>query len=117
MQELASAGAKVLNAQAVEFAKAKGIVILARTAHGQGTGTAVQEPAGPADTRVKGVTAEQEMAVLSAGSERVRLPELLEFLDARGVRGPGAELRWAAGARAAGATSRCRCRTCTGWRR
>ncbi|MGZ3458426.1 MAG: aspartate kinase [Archangium sp.] len=86
MQELASAGAKVLNAQAVEFAKAKGIVILARTAHGQGSGTAVQELA-PADTRVKGVTAEAEMAVLSAAVEAVRVPELLEFLDARGVRG------------------------------
>ena len=40
MQELASAGAKVLNAQAVEFAKAKGIVILAqhgaRAGHGHG---------------------------------------------------------------------------------
>ncbi len=87
MQELASAGAKVLNAQAVEFAKAKGIVILARSAHGAGTGTPVQELSAPSDTRVKGVTAEQEMAVLSAVSERVRLPELLEFLDARGVRG------------------------------
>ena len=87
MQELASAGAKVLNAQAVEFAKAKGIVILARTAHGQGSGTAVQELVAPTDTRVKGVTAEAEMAVLSASGEAVRLPELLEFLDARGVRG------------------------------
>jgi aspartate kinase len=86
MQELASAGAKVLNAQAVEFAKAKGIVILARTAHGQGRGTAVQEAA-PSDTRVKGVTAEAELAVLSVAMEAVRLPELLEFLDARGVRG------------------------------
>ncbi|AKJ02398.1 aspartate kinase [Archangium gephyra] len=86
MQELASAGAKVLNAQAVEFAKAKGIVILARTAHAAGTGTAVQEVA-PADTRVRGVTAEAEMAVLSAAVEAVKLPELLEFLDARGVRG------------------------------
>jgi aspartate kinase len=66
MQELASAGAKVLNAQAVEFAKTKGIVILARTAHAQGTGTAVQELTVPSDTRVKGVTAEQELAVLSA---------------------------------------------------
>jgi len=87
MQELASAGAKVLNAQAVEFAKAKGIVILARTAHGQGRGTAVQEYVAPADTRVKGVTAEVEMAVLAASGAEVRLPELLEFLDARGVRG------------------------------
>ncbi len=87
MQELASAGAKVLNAQAVEFAKAKGIVILARTAHAQGTGTSVQELSVPSDTRVKGVTAEPEMAVLSAEAGRARLPELLEFLDARGVRG------------------------------
>ena len=87
MQELASAGAKVLNAQAVEFAKARGIVILARTAHGPGTGTAVQEGGAPADTRVRGVTAEAEMAVVSAGVERARVPELLEFLDARGVRG------------------------------
>lgn len=87
MQELASAGAKVLNAQAVEFAKAKGIVILARTAHAQGTGTPVQELSVPGDTRVKGVTCEAEMAVLSADGGRVRLPELLEFLDARGVRG------------------------------
>ncbi|KFA94344.1 aspartate kinase [Archangium violaceum] len=87
MQELASAGAKVLNAQAVEFAKAKGIVILARTAHAAGTGTAVQELVAPSDTRVKGVTAEAEMAVLSAAVEAVKLPELLEFLDARGVRG------------------------------
>ncbi|MCP3143682.1 aspartate kinase [Pyxidicoccus xibeiensis] len=86
MQELASAGAKVLNAQAVEWAKARGIAILARTAHGQGSGTAVQELSGPADSRVKGVTCEAEMAVLSAG-EQVRLAELLEFLDARGVRG------------------------------
>ncbi|OJT18163.1 aspartate kinase [Archangium sp. Cb G35] len=87
MQELASAGAKVLNAQAVEFAKAKGIVILARTAHAAGTGTAVQELVAPSDTRVKGVTAEAEMAVLSEAVEAVKLPELLEFLDARGVRG------------------------------
>ncbi|ADO73429.1 aspartate kinase [Stigmatella aurantiaca] len=87
MQELASAGAKVLNAQAVEFAKAKGIVILARTAHGQGAGTAIQEMASVPGSRVKGVTAEHDMAVLSAASERVKLPELLEFLDARGVRG------------------------------
>ncbi|HZI05700.1 MAG TPA: aspartate kinase [Archangium sp.] len=87
MQELASAGAKVLNAQAVEFAKAKGIVILAKTAHAAGSGTAVQELGAPADTRVKGVTAEAEMAVLSAAVEAVKLPELLEFLDARGVRG------------------------------
>ncbi|MCP3103864.1 aspartate kinase [Myxococcus sp. K15C18031901] len=86
MQELASAGAKVLNAQAVEWAKSRGIVILARTAHAQGSGTEVRELTAAQDTRVKGVTADVEMAVLCAGAQ-VRLPELLEFLDARGVRG------------------------------
>ncbi|MBJ6762116.1 aspartate kinase [Myxococcaceae bacterium JPH2] len=86
MQELASAGAKVLNAQAVEWAKARGITILARTAHGQGTGTAVRELTVPSDPRVKGVTSEAEMMVLSVASS-VPLAELLEFLDARGVRG------------------------------
>lgn len=87
MQELASAGAKVLNAQAVEFAKARGIVIHARTAHAQGTGTRVQEGGAPTDPRVRGVTAEVEMAVLTAALAPARVPELLEFLDARGVRG------------------------------
>ncbi|WP_338865120.1 aspartate kinase [Myxococcus stipitatus] len=86
MQELASAGAKVLNAQAVEWAKSRGIAILARTAHAQGSGTVVRELTAPSDTRVKGVTADAELAVLAAGKE-VPLPELLEFLDARGVRG------------------------------
>src|SRR6185503_13458546 len=49
MQELAEAGAKVLNAQAVEFAKERGIVIYARSSHG-GTGETVickQPPRAP----------------------------------------------------------------------
>src|SRR3954470_14721909 len=58
MQELATAGAKVLNAQAVEFAKQKGIVILAKSTFGAGTGTEVRETVAPTDSRVKGVTAE-----------------------------------------------------------
>ncbi|OJH38285.1 aspartate kinase [Cystobacter ferrugineus] len=86
MQELASAGAKVLNAQAVEFAKARGIVIQARTAHGQGTGTRVEQGT-PGVTGVKGVTAEGEMAVLSAVGAPARVAQVLEFLDARAVRG------------------------------
>jgi aspartate kinase len=86
MQELAAAGAKVLNAQAVEFAKQKGIVILAKSTFGSGTGSAVRETAA-ADRRVKGVAAEGDLAVLTAGGESQALPELLDFLDARGVRG------------------------------
>ena len=38
MQEMAAAGARVLNAQAVEFARSAGIVLYAGLAHGGGTG-------------------------------------------------------------------------------
>jgi aspartate kinase len=86
MQELASAGAKVLNAQAVEFAKAKGIAILAKSTYGGGTGSVIHH-ASPPDVKVKGVTAESELAVLRAQGGAAALGELLEFLDARGVRG------------------------------
>ncbi|MHB8872532.1 MAG: aspartate kinase [Myxococcaceae bacterium] len=87
MQELASAGAKVLNAQAVEFAKHKGIVILAKSTHGGGSGSAVQDLPAPSLARVKGVAADAELLVLAAEGEGQRLFELLEFLDARAVRG------------------------------
>ncbi len=86
MQELASAGAKVLNAQAVEFARQRGIVILAKSSFGGGTGTAVRELTTPAESRVKGVTAEADLAVISFGGEAQSLAELVEFLDARGAR-------------------------------
>jgi len=87
MQELASAGAKVLNAQAVEFAKRQGIVILAKSTSGGGTGTAIRELQPPSDTRVKGVASEPDLAVIAARGGPAELSEVLEFLDARGVRG------------------------------
>ena len=61
MQELAEAGAKVLNAQAVQFAKAKGIAIFAlKTPHDLGdaealTGTVVRQDAPAAVGGVRGV--------------------------------------------------------------
>ncbi|MDQ3266555.1 MAG: aspartate kinase [Myxococcota bacterium] len=87
MQELASAGAKVLNAQAVEFAKEKGIVLSARSTFGQGTGTLIRGEGTSAGGRVKGVTAEPEMAAIGWEGPAAKLDELLEFLDARGARG------------------------------
>lgn len=87
MQELASAGARVLNAQAVEFARQKGIVILAKSSFGGGTGTAVRELATPNTSRVQGVTAEAELGVISVRGGQAGVIELLDFLDARGVRG------------------------------
>lgn len=87
MQELAAAGAKVLNAQAVEFAKQKGIVILAKSTYGGGTGTAIRDLGSAGDQRVKGVASEADLAVVSASGGAGELSEVLEFLDARGVRG------------------------------
>jgi aspartate kinase len=85
MQELAVAGAKVLNAQAVEFAKARGIVIHALSAHGTGTGSRIGQAPPGAETQVKGVTADAELAVLHTRATD-RFGELLEFLEARDLR-------------------------------
>ncbi len=82
MQELASAGAKVLNAQAVDFAREKGITIHARTTHGAGTGTAIS--AVTSSARVKGVTSDREVWVLSTAGTP---DELLSLLDAHDVKG------------------------------
>ena len=70
MQELAAAGAKVLNAQAVEFAREKGIVIHARSTHGTGVGTRIE--AQSAVGRVKGVTCESDLWVLETSAAGVR---------------------------------------------
>jgi aspartate kinase len=86
MQSLASAGAKVLNAQAVQFAKDKGIVIHARSSFGGGTGSQVRElPAHPASRVVKAVAGEPELAVLSCEGGATVLAELLDFLQPRGA--------------------------------
>ncbi len=82
MQELAAAGAKVLNAQAVEFAREKGIVIHARSTHTAGTGTAIAATATPG--RVKGVTCDREVWVLATTAAA---EPLLELLDAHEVKG------------------------------
>lgn len=87
MQELAAAGARVLNAQAVEFARRKGVVILARSTFGGGSGTAIRETSSSNERRVKGVTAEAEMGVVSMRGGLAAVGELLEFFDARGLRG------------------------------
>jgi len=86
MQELAAAGAKVLNAQAVEFAKEKGIVIHARSTHSAGTGTAIGAPSTGSGGRVRGVTCESEVWVFTA-TAGAGLSSLLEFLDANSVKG------------------------------
>lgn len=86
MQALAGAGAKVLNAQAVEFARERGITIHARSAHTDGRGTEIRLADGNTGARVKSVTAEAELALLECASA-ARLPAILALLDTLKVRG------------------------------
>jgi aspartate kinase len=60
MQELALAGAKVLNAQAVEFARDKGITIHARGTFESGPGTLVKKSA-VRELRIAGVALDREV--------------------------------------------------------
>ncbi|HEY6105052.1 MAG TPA: aspartate kinase, partial [Anaeromyxobacteraceae bacterium] len=82
MQELAQAGAKVLNAQAVEFARASGIAIRAR-ATGGGAETVVQGRADSGPGRVVGVTSQRSLALveLAEGS----LEAALRLLEEHGA--------------------------------
>ena len=90
-QELAEAGAKVLNAQAVEFAKERGIAIYARAtastlpgADPSSDGTVVRKHAPRTPGTVAGVASERDVLVLQAIGSPVGL---LDLLDARSVAG------------------------------
>jgi aspartate kinase len=90
-QEMAEAGAKVLNAQAVEFAKEKGIAIYARATAGplpgpdpSSDGTVVRKSPPRMPGTVVGVASEKDVIVLDADA---RPADLLALLDERGVAG------------------------------
>lgn len=93
-QEMAEAGAKVLNAQAVEFAKEKGIAIYARASAGplpgadpSSDGTVVRRSPPRMPGTVVGVASERDVVVLeSSGSPA----DVLALLDERAV--PGKQL-------------------------
>jgi aspartate kinase len=88
MQELAEAGARVLNAQAVEFAKEKGIVIYARSTHGGPGETVVRKSPPRAPGRVVGIASEKGLVVLTSRAGRADgLSGLVEILDKRQVGG------------------------------
>jgi aspartate kinase len=95
-QELAESGAKVLNAQAVEFAKAAGIAIYARATASElpghdpsSDGTVVRKAAPRTPGSVVGVASERDVFVLQAVGDGMRLVDLL---DGRGV--VGKQLQW-----------------------
>jgi aspartate kinase len=90
-QEMAEAGAKVLNAQAVEFAKEKGIAIYARATQGPlpgpdpaSDGTVVRRSPPRMPGTVVGVASERDVLVLDALAPA---DEVLALLDERGVSG------------------------------
>jgi aspartate kinase len=87
MQELAEAGAKVLNAQAVEFAKDRGIALYARASSGDPGETIVRKLPPRSPGRVVGVASETGLVRLSLEGDAASLSRLLERLDARGVTG------------------------------
>jgi len=101
MQELAEAGARVLNAQAVEFAKDRGIAIYARATSGGPGETVVRRFAPRAPGRVAGIASETDLVLLSlATPELSALRELLAAFDARQTQGKELVYRDAAGAHA-----------------
>jgi aspartate kinase len=86
MQEMAQAGARVLNAQAVEFAKERGIAIYARSTFGGAGETVVRRSPPRAPGRVAGVASEIGLVIVEAPSgsgSAQALVDLLARLDER----------------------------------
>jgi aspartate kinase len=90
-QELAEAGAKVLNAQAVEFAKEKGIAIYARATSSplpgpdpSSDGTVVRRHAPRMPGTVAGVASERDILLLQSTHDAMRL---VQVMDECGVSG------------------------------
>jgi aspartate kinase len=87
MQELAEAGARVLNAQAVEFAKERGIAIYARATHGGAGETVIRKFPPRAPGRVAGVASETGLVLVAVDGGPSVLDDLLRLLDERGTTG------------------------------
>jgi aspartate kinase len=86
MQELAESGARVLNAQAVEFAKDRGIALYARATAGGPGETVIRKLPPRAPGRVVGVASEKGLVLL--GTDRGEsVDALLAFCDEAGVCG------------------------------
>jgi aspartate kinase len=90
-QEMAEAGAKVLNAQAVEFAKDKGIAIYARATRGSlpgvdpsADGTVVRRNPPRMPGTVVGVASERDLVMLDASAPPA---DVVSVLEERGVAG------------------------------
>ncbi len=82
MQELAESGARVLNAQAVEFAKDRGIAIYARATAGSDAETVIRRFPPRAPGRVAGVASETGLVLVEyAVDDEASLVDILDALD------------------------------------
>lgn len=86
MQELAESGARVLNAQAVEFAKERGIALYARATAGGPGETVVRRLPPRAPGRVVGVASEKGLVLVSTARADA-VDALLASCDESGVGG------------------------------
>ncbi len=83
MQEFAEAGAKVLNSQAVEFAKKKGIAIYCKSTFSDGSGTVIDKFLSQKKSNIIGVTYEDKIILLQKRFESYNdVKALFEILDA-----------------------------------
>jgi len=88
MQEYAEAGARVLNSQAVEFAKRKGIAIYCKSTFAEGSGTIVDKFLSQKRRGVLGVTYEEQIILLQKRFEEYRdVRAMFEILDAYKILG------------------------------
>lgn len=87
MQELAEAGAKVLNAQAVEFAKSRGIAIYARRTGSPHPGTVVRKDVPAPPSGVRGIAHQREILWVESREEvsAAQLAPMLTELDRLGA--------------------------------
>lgn len=83
LQEMSEAGAKVLNAQAVQFAKEAKIAIYARSTFNPGRETVIREAQPSEKTAVIAVVHETDILRIILEDESVA--DLLDFLEERGV--------------------------------
>jgi len=83
MQALAEHGAKVLNAQAVEWARRAKIALFSRKTSGEGTGTLVC--AAPREERIVGVAGKKDLVRVSIRDGALGARDLLGFLEQQGV--------------------------------
>ena len=87
MQEMSTSGAKVLNAQAVQFAKEAGIIIYARSTFSPGKETVIKTISSGESKGVNGIVHENEVVriMLSYNKEDKEFYELLKLLEEKQI--------------------------------